>query len=701
MGMAASLIYHEVAESLLDSRYYLKQKTTGYSESSWEQVCRRVARVVASAETLHDTDVERIHDTENMFYDMLYKKYFIPNSPTLFNAGINQPAALLNKCVEDMTLDDYRSLFHNKDRQQQLSACFAGSVEDSLEDIMDVAKSLALIIKSGGGFGVNLSKLRPQNATIHGTLGKSSGPLSFLQIYNTIMSVVEAGYRRRGAGMALLSVTHPDVFNFIKAKDKNNGESVLSYFNLSVAFPHSLDSREIAKKIENGQRATVFTNKFIGYPPAEGEAILTIDLNEVLDKIAESAWRSGDPGMLFFNKMNEINPMYPHDIIASCNPCGEQHLWDWTSCNLGSINLWQIYEDSAETAFGLLNSDLFIDMIHRATHFLDNVIDVNSYPLNIIETKTKLYRPIGLGILGFADVLLADGIKYGNNESLTLAAAIAEVLEYESSTASVQLAVLRDSFPAFVKSRYYTEESFHPKHAKYGSVYTDKQWQELIDSEHKGKRNVLTTTIAPTGSTHILAGASYGIEPYFDVVYDRKYKAKDGSWKTVTLVAPGFEKYMRKHGFKLEEAIDYYKKFKDYGLDSYEIMGPVVGAMDVPPEAHLMIADAMQAFISNSISKTVQLPNSATVSDVKNLYLKAMKINVHGITVYRDGSLDTQVLNKEKKETKVEFTISAKPEKKLISSDHKAETCPVCGEQSLRRTDGCIMCSNCGYSACV
>jgi len=553
------------ALEVLRQRYLLRDENEKIVESPAE-LFRRVATTVASADNSYRGESG---ETEKVFYGMMTRLEFIPNTPTLFNAGT---------------------------RLGQLSACFVLPVEDSLEGIFTSARNMALIEQSGGGVGFDFSRLRPRGDIVRSTKGVASGPVSFMRIFDTGTEIIKAGGKRRGAMMAVLRVDHPDIEEFITSKQK---PGFLSNFNISVAV-----TDDFMKAVEENADYWLVN-------PRNKEKIKKLNASHVWDLMANSAWMSGDPGVIFIDEVNRHNPTPEVGRIESTNPCGEQPLLPYESCNLGSINLSRIVKD------GRIDWEKLREIVRNAVHFLDNVIDANRYPLKEIETITLANRKIGLGVMGFADMLVKLGIPYDSEQALKEGENTMAFIEEEGHKCSEELGRQRGSFPNFE-----------------GSIWNGK---------HSALRNSTVTTVAPTGTISIIAGCSSGIEPFFAISFIRNVLSGTRLFET----NPLFEMTAKEKGFysaKLLEQVAQTGSVQKIDEVPDDMKRLFMTALDIAPEWHVRMQAAFQKYTDNAVSKTVNLPSSATVEDVRKTYELAWKLKCKGVTVFRYGSKPEQVL---------------------------------------------------------
>ena len=568
LGIKDDLKLSVNAVEVLKKRYLRRNERGDVCETPGEMF-DRVALHISKAESLYGKDADVYHQK---FRGMMRDLLFLPNSPTLMNAGLELG---------------------------QLSACFVLPVEDSLEGIFDTLKYMALIHQSGGGTGFSFSRLRPKNDVVKTTGGIASGPVSFMSIFDAATNVIKQGGRRRGANMGVLRIDHPDILEFIEAKEK---PGFLENVNVSVAatdefMQHSRQGGEV--KLIN---------------PRNGEVTGSLDASELMTLIATSAWRGGDPGMIFIDRINALHPL--PGVIESTNPCGEQPLLPYESCNLGSINLSRLVER------GELQWDRLGELVVLGVRFLDNVIDVNRFPLKQIEEETRRNRKIGLGVMGFAEMLIEMNVSYNSADAISVAEETMSFISRKGREESARLGEERGSFPVFEQSKL-------------------KGWDAM--------RNSTVTTVAPTGTISIIAGTSSGIEPLFAISFVRH--VLEGA--RLLEVSPLFEKAAKERGIYSQELMTEVAKkgsVQDISGVPADIKEIFVTALDIPPEQHVRVQAAFQKYTDNGVSKTVNMPQSATAGDVLKVYNLAYDLGCKGVTVFRYGSR-SQVLYLENAET--------------------------------------------------
>ena len=552
------------AETVLARRYYLKD-SGGEPVETWETLCRRVADCVAEV----DRETKRYAELRERFFKVIYHMDFLPNSPCLMNAGTELG---------------------------QLSACFVLPVDDSMDGIFTAIRNGALVHKTGGGTGYSFSRLRSKNASVKSTQGVASGPLSFAAVFDAATETIKQGGKRRGANMGVLRIDHPDILDFISAKQD---QKKFNNFNFSVAITDTF-----MQAVEEGEG-------FDLVEPSTGVVTQSLDAREVFQKIIDLAWHNGEPGMLFIDAANRAN-MTPHlGEFEATNPCGEQWLLPYESCNLGSINLANFVEEAT------VDYDRLGQVVEVATRFLDNVIDCNRFPIPEIGEMTLKTRKIGMGIMGLHDLLIQLGVPYGSEEGRRVAAELMQFIRTRAEECSIELSREKGPFPAF----------------------------DPEQNEYKSRRNAALTSIQPTGTVSMIADCASGCEPYFSIVMVKK--VMDGD--RLILANKYFEQIARREGFYSEELMS---KVADSGT--------VIGhdeipshwqevfrtAQDIKPEDHIRMQGILQQNgVDSSISKTINLPKDATREEVKLSYILGYQLGCKGLTVYRDGSRDSQVLN--------------------------------------------------------
>lgn len=545
---------------------YLKKNDKGQVIETPSQMFRRVAKAVASTERKYGKNPKA---AEAMFYDALVNLEFLPNSPTLMNAGT---------------------------KKQMLSACFVLPIYDSLDSIFQTLKDMAKIEQVGGGVGFNFSNLRSEGDIVGSTKGVASGPISFMRIYDMATEVIKQGSRRRGAMMGLLNVDHPDIVNFIRAKQQ---EGMLNNFNISVAVTDKF------------MKAAISGQSHLIVDPKTKKPVRKMNAANLFGMIAESAWATGDPGIVFMDEINRNNPTPLIGKITSTNPCSEMPLLPYESCNLGSINLSKLVHE------GRIDWPRLRALVHLGVHFLDNVIDANNFPLEEIGHMTLSNRKIGLGVMGFAEMLIQLGIPYDSEEAITTAEGLMRFIRQEAVSKSEELGKLRGSFPNFNKS--------------------------ILCRKYKHMRNATLLSIAPTGTISIIAQTSSSIEPLFALAYVREVLGGALLPEANRL----FEDYAKRNAFyskDLMEEISIKGSLKEIKNVPSQAKRIFVTALDILPEWHVRMQAIFQKYVDNAVSKTINLPSTAKVADVKRAYMMAYKLKCKGITIYRYGSKKQQVL---------------------------------------------------------
>jgi ribonucleoside-diphosphate reductase alpha chain len=613
--VAPELKLTENALVVLEKRY-LQKDDSGKVIETPEGMFRRVSRHIASAELVFDKNA-KIQEWEDKFYRLMTSLEFLPNSPTLMNAG--------------------REL-------GQLSACFVLPIEDSTESIFDAVKYTALIHKSGGGTGFSFSKIRPKQDRVGSTGGVASGPVSFMRAFDCATDVIKQGGMRRGANMGILNIDHPDILEFISCKEDLKA---FTNFNISVSITDAFMTA-VEKKAD-----------YSLINPHSKEAVGRLNAPEVFKKIVDMAWRTGDPGIIFIDRINQYNSTPNLGKIESTNPCGEQPLLPYESCNLGSINLsrmLKVVNGQSEIDFDKLR-----DTVKLSVRFLDDVIEVNKYPLKQIADMTRQTRKVGLGVMGFADMLIQLRVPYNSDKALDVAEKVMSFISDEATRESISLGKSRGLFPAFS-----------------GSVYDKDNGQKV--------RNANRTTIAPTGTLSIIAGCSSGIEPIFALSYFRHIL--DG--EKLIEIHPYFEATATQEKFYspdlMKKLAEGEKLVKIQDVPSW-VKDVFVTSHDITPDWHVKLQAAFQKYTDSAVSKTVNLPNDATAGDVQNVYALAYNLGLKGITIYRDRSRDTQVLNTGQKE---------KPQEKEKEREAEARLAP---RQRPKITRGITerVTTGCGY----
>jgi len=588
-------------------RRYLKRDEEGVLLEKPLDMFIRVARNIASAEKKYGKTEQEIIHLEKQFFDIMTDLDFLPNSPTLMNAG---------------------------KELQQLAACFVLPVGDSMTAIFEALKETALIQKSGGGVGYSFSSIRPKNDVVLSTKGVSSGPISFMTVFNAATDTIKQGGTRRGANMGILRVDHPDILDFIISKENNEK---LTNFNISVGVTETF-----MKAVENDDEYEIVN-------PRTKEVVNKYKAREVFNKIVEHAWKNGDPGIIFLDRLNKDNPTPDQGQIESTNPCGEQPLLPYEACNLGSINLAHMIKE--EEGMAKVDYDRLKKVVHIAVRFLDDVIDMSRYPLEKINKMAHGNRKIGLGVMGYADLLIMLGIPYDSEEALELSQKVMSFIQDESKNASRELAKEKGIFPNFK-----------------GSIYNGPDGYEI--------RNATTTTIAPTGTLSIIADCSSGVEPLFAISFVKNVMDSD----KLVEVNKYFKKIAADEGFYSEELMEKIAEtgnLKETGSVPQKYKRIFVTAHEIFPKWHVRTQAAFQKFVDNAVSKTVNFPNDAKVSDVEDVYMLAYRLGCKGITIYRDKSRESQVLqvegNKKEGKEKIKRVLIKKVAERMAKSSSKED----------------------------
>lgn len=593
------MILSDNALTVLDRRYFRKDDD-GKTSEDWPALIRRVAKNIAAG------DAEK----EDQYYSLLDSGLFLPNSPTLMNAG------------NDL---------------QQLSACFVLPIEDSMDSIFETVKNAALIHKSGGGTGFSFSRLREANARVRSTNGVSSGPLSFLKVFNAATDAVKQGGTRRGANMAILNVDHPQIMEFITCKQDTRD---LTNFNLSVGITESF------------MQAVSQDAEYDLVSPKTQESVGKLRARDVFSLIVDMAHKNGEPGIVFLDRINAANPTPKIGRIESTNPCGEQPLLPNEACNLGSVNLSLLLKE------GQVDWELLREVVRLSVDFLDDVIDCSKFPLPQIDEMVKANRKIGLGVMGWADLLFQLAIPYASDEAVCLAEEMMEFIDFEAKNRSRELALVKGSFPNF-------PESIYAKGALQRSPLK-KDWARLNkEIKRDGLRNATVTTIAPTGTISMILDTSSGIEPQFSLVYVKNVMDGDkllyaNKWFLAALTSAGL------NSKELLEKVSQSGSLAEIESLPESMKNVFQTAHDISPEWHIRMQAAFQKYTDNAVSKTINFPHSATVEDIRIAYDLSYQLGCKGVTVYRDGSRENQVLST--------GSGSALPERKVAPRDRPEVT---------------------------
>ncbi|MCS7123039.1 MAG: adenosylcobalamin-dependent ribonucleoside-diphosphate reductase [Candidatus Aenigmarchaeota archaeon] len=647
------------------NRYHLERMKYLYDKLNKERKMKvSFSKII---EMLKNGEFDNYYKNFEEYFRIMSEQIFLPNSPTLFNAG---------------------------NKLGQLSACFVLDIEDDLSNIMDVAKEVALIFKSGGGVGINYSKIRPEGDIVGSTSGIASGPISFMKLIDSVTEVVKQGSKRRGANMGILEVWHPDIEKFITCKKDPN---FLQNFNISVML-----DKEFFDCYEKN-----LPFKLIN--PRNKEIVKEVNPKEILDSITHASWETGDPGVVFLDNINKLNPMKNSlGLIKTTNPCGEEPLYYYESCNLGSINIHKFVENN------IFNWDNFRKCVRTCLRFLDNSICINKFPLEKIEEVTKKLRRVGLGIMGLAKALFALKIPYNSEDGFEFMKRIAENLTFYAFKESIELAKRRGSFPLFEKSFYI--EGKLPIEGFYEKNSWSLNWDEIVEEIKKfGLRNVEVTCIAPTGSISMIADTTSGIEPQFALVFEKRVSIGEFFY-----VDEEFEKELKKRNLfsekLLREISNNGGSIQDIETIPEDMKKIFVTAYDIPWWDHLRAQYEFQKWICSAISKTINLPNWISKDEIKKIILASYKLGLKGITIYRDGSRNAQVLITPSQRKGRYSTLNKNNTLNILKSigievgeiEKKTEIykrfgeifCENCKSERVVFQDTCVKCLDCDWAIC-
>jgi len=661
--------------------FYDELNLQGKMKTSWSKLLDKILKGT----------FDKYKEKVRIYYNLMVGKKFLPNSPTLFNAGA---------------------------KLSQLSACFVLDIEDSLNSIMDAAKEAALIFQGGGGIGINYSKLRPEGDVVLSTGGIASGPVSFMRIIDTVTDVIKQGGKRRGANMGILESWHPDIEKFISVK---NSEGMFSNFNLSVMI-----TDDFWKSYNEGKPYKLVN-------PRDRRVWKETDSKSLLRQMTANAWKTGDPGALFKDNINRRNILKRAlGEIDATNPCGEEGLYPYESCNLGSINLLSFIRFDLKNGKTMFDWDGLGDAVRIAVQFLDNIIDVNNFPLASIDAATKASRKIGLGIMGLADTLYALNVIYNSEEGFAFMRKVMEYITYYALETSAKQASKRGTFPLYSRSGYTQNEM--PVEGYYHKEWWTLDWAKLTQFiKDNGIRNSEVTTIAPTGSISMLFDVSSGVEPQYALVYEKKVSVGQFFYVDLELERQlkeidAFDDAILK---KISDNGGSLQGIKDVAEDLRKIF---LVAYDIPWWDHLRAQAEISKWVCAAVSKTINMPNWVTAEDIEKAYLFAYKLGVKGVTVYRDSSKNEQVLitptqkiggyvvgvenmtfdmmksmgitipkidvaTEERREEQQFFLKVPERIQKVIKTE-KFEKCPECGGRSLAYGEKCMRCLECGWASC-